>query len=157
MKQQGKISQDEFLARVKKQQALLRKLFASKKRRQEEIQEAVNERYGHLVGKFITSSDIREDFLCIKRFDAVVDEQTDEVTIVMRVKALEPIRSMKDEHIYGVYTDSVIYQKYMLTDQIDQLLADKFVSVERVAKRFNEIGAAIASDYGLTINYEAGR
>ncbi len=46
------MNQDEFVAAIKKQQSLIRKLFSNRKRRSEVIDEVTQERYGHLVGRF---------------------------------------------------------------------------------------------------------
>lgn len=46
------MTQQEFLDAVKKQQSLIRKVLANRARRSECIQEAAQERYKHLVGKF---------------------------------------------------------------------------------------------------------
>lgn len=46
------MKQEEYLAAINKQQSLIRKLFASRKRRSECIDEITRERYDHLRGKF---------------------------------------------------------------------------------------------------------
>ncbi len=46
------MKQEEYLAAIKKQQSLIRKLFANRKRRSEVIDEITSERYDHLRGKF---------------------------------------------------------------------------------------------------------
>ena len=46
------MKQEEYLAAIKKQQSLIRKLFANRKRRSEVIDELTKQRYDHLRGKF---------------------------------------------------------------------------------------------------------
>ena len=46
------MKQEEYLAAIKKQQSLIRKLFANRKRRSEVIDELTKQRYEHLRGKF---------------------------------------------------------------------------------------------------------
>lgn len=46
------MKQEDFLAAVKKQQSLIRKLIANRKRRAEVLDELTQERYEHLRGRF---------------------------------------------------------------------------------------------------------
>ena len=50
------MTQQEFLDAVKKQQSLIRKIMSNRSRRSECIQEAAQERYKHLVGKFFIAN-----------------------------------------------------------------------------------------------------
>lgn len=142
------ITQDEFLERVKKQQALLRKVFASKKRRFEEIQQAIDERYGYLVGKFVCFTDGTEEYYCISKF--VIEESVKNgLNIVMECNVLDLIKENIDsDGIIGVEVGSCS-KTYAIDDSIDLLLSDRFVGPEKALKVFNRIGAAIAHKYGF--------
>jgi hypothetical protein len=46
------MEQENYIAAIKKQQSLIRRLFSSRNRRSEVIQQLTEERYRHLIGRF---------------------------------------------------------------------------------------------------------
>lgn len=46
------MKQEDYIAAIERQQSLIRKLFSSRERRSEVIQEVTEERYRHLIGQF---------------------------------------------------------------------------------------------------------
>lgn len=142
------MNQQEYQAAIKKQQSLIRKLFANRKRRNEVIQEIVDERWKHLVGKFVCLHSGSEEFNCISGFKSVADADTDKVEIIVQLKFMLP--SKQDGKIVGVtvYEDEMP-QHFTPDDDIEQRLADRLVSYDRVIKQFNMIGAEIARAFGL--------
>ena len=91
-----KMKQGEYLTAIKKQQSLIRKLFASKKRRQECVNEITRERYGHLIGKFFKADGERfKHYKGVTYFIANVhgntkDDVTDAVIISLECRFIMP-------------------------------------------------------------------
>ena len=146
------MNQQEYEAAIKKQQSLMRKLFANRKRRSEVIQEVVDERWKHLVGKFVCLNDKTEEYYCIHGFKAESNfANSDDVRIDMYGTILSPSvqGTGSDAKIVGatVYTERIA--SYTPDDDIEKLLADKFVIAERVAEQFNRVIRDIARNYGL--------
>lgn len=59
------MTQEDYLAAIKKQQSLIRRLLSSRKRRSEEIQELTEQRYGHLIGRFFRTPEDENPFICL--------------------------------------------------------------------------------------------
>lgn len=143
------MKQEEFLASIKKQQSLIRKLFASRKRRSECIDEITNDRYGHLVGKFFKADGER-----FKRYDGVTffiaavngdtsESGTDEVVVSLECRYV-----MRSAVYPGVYPkieghDNIAFftEKFLFTmdDNLDEILAPLYIPEEKAAKEVSEI------------------
>ena len=139
------MKQEEYLAAIKKQQSLIRKLFANRKRRSEVIDEITRERYGHLRGKFF-----KADFEHFKLrngvtyYIAAVHGETSaddsdkvqtclECRYVMR-SALYPGVIMNDSQEYdniAFFTDTF---RFDIADNLDDILAPLYITEESAAK-----------------------
>jgi len=96
------MKQEEYLAGIKKQQSLIRKLFANRKRRSEVIDELTRERYDHLRGKFFKAGGERFKaykgvtyFIAAVRGDTKADV-SDEVVVSLECRFIMRSRSIPD-------------------------------------------------------------
>lgn len=139
------MKQEEYLAAIKKQQSLIRKLFANRKRRSECIDEITRERYGHLRGKFFKADGER-----FKRYKGVTyyiaavhggskDTVTDEVVISLECRyvmlsALYPgviMNDVKEHDNIAFFTESF---RFTPADNLDEILAPLYITEESAAK-----------------------
>ena len=139
------MKQEEYLAAIKKQQSLIRKLFASRKRRSECIDEITRERYGHLRGKFFKADGER-----FKRYKGVTyyiaavhggskDTVTDEVVISLECRyvmlsALYPgviMNDVKEHDNIAFFTETF---RFDIADNLDEILAPLYITEESAAK-----------------------
>jgi len=144
------ISQDDFLQGVKKQQSLVRKLFASHKRRNECIDELTKQRYGHLVGKFFKADGERFMYYNgVTYYIAAVhgnnkDAATDEVVISLECRFIMSSAAHPGFHIecdethdnIGFYTETF---RFDMTDNLDEILAPLYIAEEKAAKEVSEM------------------
>ena len=141
------MKQEEYLAAIKKQQSLIRKLFANRKRRSEVIDELTRERYGHIVGKFFKAGGER-----FKRYDGVtffiaaVNGDTSESGTDKVVVSLECRYVMRSAVYPGVYPkieghDNIAFftEKFLFTmdDNLDDILAPLYISQDKAAEEVN--------------------
>ena len=138
------MKQEEYLAAIKKQQSLIRKLFANRKRRSECIDEITRERYGHLRGKFFKAP--KGD----SRFRSVDEDTTlyicgvyAESNFVMSDEAYVCIACRYISQNYQLDGDKKIvrgfethYQSFRFTpaDNLDDILAPLYITEEKAAK-----------------------
>lgn len=139
------MKQEEYLAAIKKQQSLIRKLFANRKRRSECIDEITRERYDHLRGKFFKAGGER-----FKRYKGVTyyiaavhggskDTVTDEVVISLECRyvmlsALYPgviMNDVKEHDNIVFFTESF---RFTPADNLDEILAPLYITEESAAK-----------------------
>lgn len=144
------MKQEEYLAAIKKQQSLIRKLFASRKRRSECINEITHERYGHLVGKFF-----KADGEYFKRYKGVTyyiakvhgetkGDVTDEVVVSLECRFIMQSAVHPGFHIecdsthdnIGFYTEMF---RFDMADNLDDILAPLYIPEEKAAKEVSEI------------------
>ena len=141
------MKQEEYLAAIKKQQSLIRKLFANRKRRSEVIDELTRERYDHLRGKFFKAGGER-----FKRYDGVTffiaavngdtsESGTDEVVVSLECRYV-----MRSAVYPGVYPkieghDNIAFftEKFLFTmdDNLDDILAPLYISQDKAAEEVN--------------------
>ena len=138
------MKQEEYLAAIKKQQSLIRKLFANRKRRSECIDELTRERYGHLRGKFFKAP--KGD----SRFRSVDEDTTlyicgvyAESNFVMSDEAYVCIACRYISQNYQLDGDKKIVRgletyahsfRFNPADNIDEILAPLYISEEKAAK-----------------------
>lgn len=140
------MKQGEYLTAIKKQQSLIRKLFANKKRRQECINEITRERYGHLVGKFFKADgkDNGTTYFIAAVHGNVKDDATDEVIVslecryIMRSATAQGIRIGCDDTYDNISFFTKIFC-YSVDDDIDNILAPLYIADKKAAKEVSEI------------------
>ena len=138
------MKQEEYLAAIKKQQSLIRKIFANRKRRSEVIYELTKERYGHIVGKFfkVPKGD--------SRFRSVDEDTTlyicgvyAESNFVMSDEAYVCIACRYISHNYQLDGDKKIVRgletyahsfRFNPADNLDEIFAPLYISEEKAAK-----------------------
>ena len=139
------MKQEEYLAAIKKQQSLIRKLFANRKRRSECIDEITRERYGHLRGKFF-----KADGEHFKRYKGVTyyiaavhgdnkDTVTDDVVVslecryVMRSAPYPGVimNDIKEHDNIAFFTETF---RFDIADNLDDILAPLYITEENAAK-----------------------
>ena len=144
------MNQGEYLAAIKKQQSLIRKLFASKKRRQECVNEITRERYGHLIGKFFKADGERfKHYKGVTYFIANVhgntkDDVTDAVIISLECRFIMSSDVHPGFHIecddthdnIGFYTEIF---RFGIDDNLDNILAPLYIADKKAAKEVSEI------------------
>jgi hypothetical protein len=133
------MKQEEYLAAIKKQQSLIRKLFANRKRRSEVIDELTKERYDHLRGKFfkVPKDDTHFTgafegttfFICGIECCDSHDGSTVGVMLLCR-----RIFCMYENHQVtniGIHCQSFHFPH---TDNLDDILAPLYISEEKAAE-----------------------
>lgn len=138
------MKQEEYLAAIKKQQSLVRKLFANRKRRSEVIDEITRERYDHLRGKFfkVPNGD--------SRFSSVYEDTTlyicgvyAESNFVMSDEAYVCIACRYISQNYQLDGDKKIVRgfetysqsfRFTPADNLDDILAPLYITEESAAK-----------------------
>lgn len=141
------MKQEEYLAGIKKQQSLIRKLFANRKRRSEVIDELTKERYDHLRGKFFKAQKGNNRFRS-------VDEDTTlyicgvyaESNFVMSDEAYVCIACRYISQSYQLDGDKKIVRgfetysqsfRFALDDNLDDILAPLYITQEKAAEEVN--------------------
>lgn len=140
------MKQEEYLTAIKKQQSLIRKLFANRKRRSEVIDEITRERYGHLRGKFfkVDGERFKRYYKGVTYYVAAVHGETSaddsdkvqtclECRYVMR-SALYPGLIMNDikEHDNIVFFTETF--RFDIADNLDDILAPLYITQEKAAE-----------------------
>lgn len=142
------MKQEEYLAAIKKQQSLIRRLFASQKRRSEIINELTKERYGHLVGKFFKADGERfKRYKGVTYYIAVVHGGTkagdsDAVVISLECRYLMPCGIYPGISFNGGSDHANIASftqmfNFTLDDNLEGILAPLYISQERFVEDFN--------------------
>ena len=143
------MKQEEYLAAIKKQQSLIRKLFANRKRRSEVIDELTRERYAHLRGKFFKTPKGDSRFCS-------VDEDTTlyicgvyaESNFLMSDKAYVCIVCRYISQSYQLDGDKKIVRgfetysqafRFGIADNLDDILAPLYVTKEKAAEEVKAI------------------
>ena len=137
--------QEEYLAAIKKQQSLIRKLFANRKRRSEVIDEITSERYDHLRGKFFKADGERFKrykgktyYIAAVHGETCADDSDKvqtclECRYVMR-SALYPgviMNDIKEHDNIAFFTKTF---RFDIADNLDEILAPLYISEEKAAK-----------------------
>ena len=144
------MKQDEYLDAIKKQQSLIRRLFASRKRLPECINETNQERHGHLVGECCKTGGERfKDYKGVTYYIAKVHGNTkcdadDEVVISLECRFIMQSAVHPGFHIecdsthdnIGFYTEMF---RFGMADNLDEILAPLYIPEEKAAKEVSEI------------------
>ena len=141
------MKQEEYLAAIKKQQSLIRKLFANRKRRSEVIDELTRERYDHLRGKFFKAGGERfKAYNGVTYFIAAVHGDTSESGTDGVVVSLECRYIVRSAVYPGVYPeieghDNIAFFtetfRFALDDNLDDILAPLYITQEKAAEEVN--------------------
>ena len=142
------MKQEEYLAGIKKQQSLIRKLFANRKRRSEVIDELTRERYDHLRGKFF-----KADFEHFKLHKGVTyyiasvhgetsADDSDKVQTclecryVMRSAPYPGVimNDIKEHDNIAFFTETF---RFDIADNLDDILAPLYITQEKAAEEVN--------------------
>ena len=144
------MKQEDFLSAIKKQQSLIRKLLANRKRRSEVIDELAKERYGHIVGKFFKAGGERFDgclgrtYLIAAVHGNLKDDATDDVVVSIECRyvlasSVPPgfvIETDRTSDNIGFYTDTF---SFSADEDIDDILAPLYIDEVKAAKEVSEI------------------
>jgi len=142
------MKQEEYQAAIKKQQSLIRKLFANRKRRSEVIDELTRERYGHLRGKFFKAYGERfKAYEGVTYFIAAVHGDTkadDSDAVVVSIECRYIMRSAVYPRItintidghdnIAFFTETF---RFASDDNLDEILAPLFIQQEKAAEEVN--------------------
>ena len=152
------MKQEEYLAAIKKQQSLIRKLFASQKRRSQIINELTKEHYGHLVGKFFKADGERfKRYKGVTFYIAVVHGGTkagDSDAVVISLECRYLMRSAIYPGITfkgGSDHDNIAFFtqifNFTLDDDMEGILAPLYISQERFIEDFNAMNEAFIKTF----------
>lgn len=142
------MKQEEYLAGIKKQQSLIRKLFANRKRRSEVIDELTCERYDHLRGKFFKAGGERfKAYNGVTYFIAAVHGDTkadvsDEVVVslecrfIMRSAVYPGFRVEEPEGHDNIAFFPETF-RFSSGDNLDDILAPLYITQEKAAEEVN--------------------
>lgn len=133
------MKQEEYLAAIKKQQSLIRKLFANRKRRSEVIDELTRERYGHLRGKFFKAPKDDDHFIGVFEgttffICGIEGSDSHDGSTVGVMLLCRRIFCMYENHQItniGIHSQSFHFPH---TDNLDEILAPLYITEESAAK-----------------------
>jgi len=139
------MKQEEYLAAIKKQQSLIRKFFANRKRRSEVIDELTRERYGHLRGKFfkVPKGDSRfrsvyeDTTLCICGVYAESNFfMSDEAYVCIVCRYISQSYQLDGDKkiVCGLETYTQSF-RFTPADNLDEILAPLYITEESAAKK----------------------
>lgn len=137
------MKQEEYLAAIKKQQSLIRKLTTGRQRRSEVIQEITKERYSHLIGKFILPKEDGNHFLYEKGhvtyfiFDVKTESRTEVIKVSLLCRSLCPTRvGSADGPVEGLSLCPCTFS-FSYDENIDEILAPIFVMKEKAMEEMS--------------------
>ena len=136
----------EYIKAIGHEQSLIRRLFTSKKRREEKIEKITAERYAHLVGKFFTKENDPDSVYRINEINTRANYVlSDQVDIVLCCSYLSTNTGGEGEKILGLYihNDNIIINPSI---DIDEYLAGRFVEKEKVQERFYKLTKQLKSN-----------
>ena len=151
------MKQEEYLAAIKKQQSLIRKLFANRKRRSEVIDELTKQRYDHLRGKFFKTP--KDD----DRFKAVDGGTTlyicdiyaesnyinsEQVNVNIECRCI--VKLYKGYGKDQILDEITFYNKsfrFALEDDIDEILAPLYITKNQAIDELNAIYDEFVKNY----------
>jgi len=146
------MEQENYIAAIKKQQSLIRKLFSSRKRRSEVIQQLTEERYQHIIGRFFRPKG--ERFKCINSdayyyicgiFAESNYVMSDEVHIALNCRYIgHSYNGMPSENtVSGI---DICHQTFRFEpdDDLDQILAPLWVPKAKAVQ-------SIDDDFGVIL------
>ena len=139
--------QEDYLAAIKKQQSLIRKLFANRKRRSEVIDELTQECYGHLRGKFFKAPknddrfrSIPEDitlYICQVYADSDYI-MSDEAYIVIRCRYINESYHLEgDKKFVRGFEACTRSFSFKPEDNLDEILAPLYITRDKAAEEVN--------------------
>ena len=147
------MTQQEFLNGVKKQQSLIRKLLASKKRRNEVMTELARERFASLIGKFFDTGN--EDWyqtpkhtVCrISDVKALTQNVfDDQVKLHLVCKVITPREEQGKMVNLNCHTETFTFD---VTEDLMQTLAGKFVGWQVADEWLHRLYEKMRQGYGL--------
>ena len=140
------MKQEEYIAAIRKQQGLIRRLFSNRKRRSEVIEEVTKERYKHLQGRFFrpkgehfinAASDV--DYYIVGVSTDSLCYEKDTVRVLLDCRYIcRTWGSFGDGR--GIDGISVLSQSFVVEphDNLDEILADKWVPTEKAVSTIDE-------------------
>lgn len=141
------MKQEEYLAGIKKQQSLIRKLFANRKRRSEVIDELTRERYDHLRGKFFKAPKGDDRFMAVDDGETLyICDVYAESNFVMSDEAYVRIVCRYISQNYQLDGDKKIVRgletytqsfRFKPEDNLDDILAPLYITQEKAAEEVN--------------------
>ena len=151
------MKQDEYLAAIKKQQSLIRKLFANRKRRSEVIDELTKQRYDHLRGKFFKTPKDDDRFKAVDggttlyicdiyaESNYITSEQVN-VNIVCRCVVESYKGYGKDQMLDGITFYNMSF-RFSPEDDIDEILAPLYITKNQAIDELNAIYDEFVKNY----------
>lgn len=138
------MKQEEYIAAIRKQQGLIRRLLSNRKRRSEVIEEVTEERYKHLQGRFFRPKG--------EQFRGVHDDvdyyiadittesnyvMSDEVHLCLDCRYVGRACRGTDMSVVGI---EIGHQSFRFEphDNLDEILADKWVPTEKAVSTIDE-------------------
>lgn len=151
-----RISQDDFLSGIRKQQAIIRKLFASKKRRNEVMTDLARKRFGWMIGKFFDTGEEAwynvplHTICCVRDIKAITANVFDDtVKLWLDCKVIVP-RVEKNEMVnLNCHTETFCFD---YTEDLEATLAGKWVGWQVADEWFHDMYEKMRQSYGL--NYD---
>lgn len=153
MNTKDRISQDDFLSGIRKQQAIIRKMFASKKRRNEMMTDLARKRYGWMIGKFFDTGNEPwyhvplHTICCIRDVKAITANVFDDtVKLWLDCKVIVP-RIEKNEMVnLNCHTETFSFDH---TEDLEATLAGKWVGWQVADEWFHNMYEKMRQSYGL--------
>lgn len=138
------MKQKEYIAAIKKQKSLIRKLFSSRRRRSKVVQELTDERYKHLTGRFFRPSgdkfrniyDDKDYYICSVSTESDY-VMSDEVYLSLDCRCVGCTYRGTDMTVVGIEISNQSF-RFSPADDLDELLADKWVDEAKALNAIDE-------------------
>ena len=148
-----RISQDDFLCGIRKQQAIIRRLFESKRHRNEMMTDLARQRYGWMIGKFFDTGDEPwynvplHTICCVRDIRAITANVFDDtVKLWLDCKVIVP-RVEKNEMVnLNCHTETFSFD---YTEDLQAMLAGKWVELQVADEWFHNMYEKMRQSYGL--------
>lgn len=148
-----RISQDDFLSGIRKQQAIIRKLFASKRRRNEMMTDLARKRYGWMIGKFFDTGEEAwyhvplHTICCVRDIKAITANVFDDtVKLWLDCKVIVPRIENNAMVNLSCHTETFSFDH---TEDLEATLAGKWVDWQVADEWFHNMYEKMRQSYGL--------
>lgn len=144
------MNHQEYIKAIEHEQALIRRLFSSKKQRAKVIEKITAERYAHLVGKFFTKE---TDPDSVYRINEVITRanyvMSDQVDVVLCCSCLGTTGTgTNGKTLVGLYIHNDNITIHPSID-IDEHLAGRFTDKAKALEKFDKLTEQLRINLGL--------
>lgn len=144
------MTHQDYIKAIEHEQSLIRRLFTSRNRRAEAIDNITAKRYAHLIGKFFRKKNDPDTIYRIKEiFTRANYVMSDQVDVVLSCDCIgTTVTGENLQEIVGLYIHKEQFTIHPSID-IDTHLSGRFVSKEVALERFIDLTVQLKNNLGL--------